>query len=360
MRHAFGAMKLALWPALAAAFLMTGCGREHPEPAAEAGPAVRTATFAVGAGGESGAIVLPARIEAREEVTITARIPARLTRTLVREGEPFAEGDVLAEFAAPETREALAAARARREAAQVHRDLAARQEARLDSLYAIRVVALHEREMAAAERQAAEAELAAAGSGLAELAAATAVTAPFAGVVVRRHVDPGASVGPGTPLLDIRSREAGLIVVPLPESAVPLLDQAQLSFQVGDGPFHPATLVRLDGMVDFTSRSRTARLRPSDSGLKLEPGAFARVRIKAPGISATADAAIRIPERALIRRGGLTGVFVVRDGKAVLRWIRPGARDGDEIEVLAGLESGETIALEPDLLADGRPVEAAP
>ncbi len=120
-------------------------------------------------------------------MTITARIPARVTSLRVAEGESFAPGATLVEFAAPEMREALAAARARRDAATMRRDQAARQESRFDSLYSSRVAALRELEMTQTERRAAEAELAQALATLSELESATAVTAPFAGVVVRRR-----------------------------------------------------------------------------------------------------------------------------------------------------------------------------
>jgi RND family efflux transporter MFP subunit len=281
-----------------------------------------------------------------------------VTRLLVAEGESFARDATLVEFAAPETREALAAARSRRDAATMRRDQAVRQEARLDSLHATRVAALRELEMAQSERRAAEAELAAALAALAELESATAVSAPFAGVVVRRHVDQGASVGPGTPLLDIRSREPGSLLVMIPESAVPLVATASASYQIADGPFHPAVLERLDGMTDFTTRSRAARFRPAAPHIALDPGAFARLRLTTGAAGAVpATATVRIPARALLRRGGLVGVFVIRDGKAILRWIRPGAEDGDYLQVLAGLAAGDVIALEPDLLTDGRAVE---
>jgi len=368
MRNALAA-RSAIWPLFAVALLASACGRKDVEPAqhaaAENGAAVRVTTITVTPAADSPSLLLPARIEAREEVTITARIPARVTDLRVTEGESFARGAILVEFAAPETRETLAAARARRDAAIVRRDQASRQEARLDSLYSVRVAALRELEMTRSERSAAEAELAAALAALAELESATAVTAPFNGVVVRRHVDEGTSVGPGTPLLDIRSGEPGSILAMIPESAVPLLGTARASFQIADGPFHPAVLERVDGMTDFMTRSRAARFRPATAGIALDSGAFARLRLVAPGAGTSSPAAAaripasaaRIPAAALVRRGGLVGVYLVRDGKAVLRWIRPGAEDGDHVQVLAGLMPGDVIALEPALLADGRAVE---
>ena len=139
----------------------------------------------------------------------------------------------------------------------------------------------------------------------------------------------------------------------IPESAVPLLATASASFQVADGPFRPVVLERLDGMTDFTTRSRAARFRPTVAGTTLEPGSFARVRLEIAGATST----LRVPAHALVRRGGLVGVYVIRDGQAILRWIRTGAEHGDHVQILAGLKTGEEIALDPSLLADGRAVE---
>ena len=68
-----------------------------------------------------------------------------------------------------------------------------------------------------------------------------------------------------------------------------------------------------------------------------------------------------VPAAAVFERGGLTGVFVVAEGKARLRWIAVGAPEGEAIEVRAGLEPGERVVLEPSGLVDGTPVvEAQP
>ena len=43
------------------------------------------------------------------------------------------------------------------------------------------------------------------------------------------------------------------------------------------------------------------------------------------------------------------------DGKARLRWVAAGARDGDRVEIRAGVEAGERVVLDPAGLADGAP-----
>jgi hypothetical protein len=89
---------------------------------------------------------------------------------------------------------------------------------------------------------------------------------------------------------------------------------------------------------------------PGASGLRA--GLFARLLV--PGVAS--DPRITVPAAALFERGGLTGLFVVADGKARLRWVAVGARDGETVEVRAGVEPGERVVLDPSGLVDGNPV----
>lgn len=59
-----------------------------------------------------------------------------------------------------------------------------------------------------------------------------------------------------------------------------------------------------------------------------------------------------VPASALVRRGELTGVYVIDADNAVgLRQLRLGHRFGDNVEVLAGLAPAEHIARDPDAAA---------
>jgi hypothetical protein len=58
-----------------------------------------------------------------------------------------------------------------------------------------------------------------------------------------------------------------------------------------------------------------------------------------------------------VRRGSLAGVFVVREGRAWLRWLRLGVDDGERAEVLSGLDPGDLVVVDPVGLVDGRAVE---
>lgn len=228
----------------------------------------------------------------------------------------------------------------------------------MDSLHAQRVAALRELEGAQAERRAAEAQWAQARAQVDGMESSTRLAAPFDGVVVRRHADVGATVGPGQTLLDLRSAAIGEITAMVPESELARLAKARPEYQVGDGAWKPARLVRVDGMTDFASRSRTARLVPA-GGEALEPGAFARVRFAGLGTSAASAAGMRVPSTALVRRGALTGVYVAENGVARLRWLRVGRESDGWVEVLAGLAPDDAVVAAPAGLRDGRAVKVA-
>lgn len=342
-----------------AAALAAGCGGGTPGRVADARPAVDVRVFRAGATAGD-VLVLPARVTAREEVAVPARMPARLTSLPLREGDHFRKGETLAAFDAPETRAALEGAQAGLAAATLQRDLARRQESRMDSLYAGHVAALRELEGAQADRRAAEAGWAQARAQVDQMRSGTAIEAPFAGVVVRRHADVGATVGPGQPLLEIRSDEAGEITASVPESELGRLAAPRAEVQVGDGPWRAATLVRTDGMTDYVTRSRVARFRIT-GGTASEAGAFARVRLAGHAATAGARAGnmLSVPAGALVRRGGLTGVFVADSGVARLRWLRIGRERPDAVEVLAGLAGSEDVIVTPAGLEDGRALRVA-
>ena len=343
---------LATFVALAA-----GCGGAK-HTASDETAAIAVQLVRVGAGAP-GTLELPARVKASEEATLTARHGGRISAFPVREGQHVAEGALLVRFDAPEARLALAAARADEQAARVSALYAQRQHTRMESLFAAGVIAQAERENAEASDRGAAARLAQATAARESAESAFEVRAPFAGVLVRRHVDVGADVQAGSPLVDLRSPSGAEIVTAVPEAAASGLGSSQAWVQVGDGPWREARLLRADGMVDPATRTRTARYAPRDRGA-IEPGAYARVRLEIARSTTATPAALAVPATSIVRRGALTGVYVVEHGRVWLRWLRLGRAQGDAFEVLSGLERGEQVVASPMNLEDGVRVKVAP
>lgn len=83
---------------------------------------------------------------------------------------------------------------------------------------------------------------------------------------------------------------------------------------------------------------------------ELPPGLFVNVRV----VTATRDAAVLIPKRAIVYEGGERYVFAVNDGKASKRKLVPGYEEPMTIEALSGIDVGErVIVLGQNGLKDG-------
>jgi hypothetical protein len=54
---------------------------------------------------------------------------------------------------------------------------------------------------------------------------------------------------------------------------------------------------------------------------------------------------VLIPRAAYLERGGLPGVFVLRDGQARFHMVRTGKTYGDRLQILSGLRGDETLVL---------------
>jgi hypothetical protein len=85
------------------------------------------------------------------------------------------------------------------------------------------------------------------------------------------------------------------------------------------------------------------------AGAHLQPGQFASLVLPLKN----AAPQVRIPLRAVLRRSEVNAVYVVEPNGAVhLRQVRLGPVEGADVTVLAGLQGGEQIALDP--VAAGR------
>ncbi|TPW09130.1 MAG: secretion protein HlyD family protein [bacterium] len=273
-------MFLAFVVVVAALFLFRKKDVAHEDHAAGAGPAVMVSTFHPAWGTSGASLVLPGRVKAEREISLSSPLASRLTALPHREGESFRAGDPLALFDSPETRQSVASARAKVTASLADLGQARTQAARIDSLARTGVVAKREQELAARDLTMAESAWQGAEASLADWKQNTSPSMPFDGQVVRRHVDVGSLLQPGTAILDVRSNSVGEIEVAVPESLIPRLTGTRPEVQVGESAWMATDVLRVDGMIDHRTRSRTIHLAPINLP-GIEPGAYVQVRIGA-------------------------------------------------------------------------------
>src|SRR5690606_41231692 len=93
--------------------------------------------------------------------------------------------------------------------------------------------------------------------------------------------------------------------------------------------------------VDSASRWGRIRVRQPPLVPTPWPGTTAKVSYR----STAGEAFPRIPASALVRRGEVNAVYVLKDDRLSLRHVRPGGQEGDAVEVISGLGPGEIIAV---------------
>jgi membrane fusion protein (multidrug efflux system) len=330
-----------------AAAALAACGRPEAKKVDEApaGPARDVETAAVVRAGGAGEVAVPGAVQARKRATLSARMPASVVELPYEEGQWVKAGDVVVRLDDAALRAAVAAAEAGLKATQADLE-------RTKALLEKGAATPREMEQMTAAASGAQAQVTAAKDGLSY----AALRAPFDGRIASRRVNLGDVANPGMPLIEIEG-QGGLELKATVEAelAATLRPGAKLRAQV-DGQAAPldARVTAIAPAGDPTThRFELKADLPAASGLRA--GLFARLLV--PGIAA--EPKLFAPAAAVFERGGLTGVFVATDGRARLRWIAAGARDGDLVEVRAGLEAGERVVLAPAGLADGAPVRVA-
>jgi RND family efflux transporter MFP subunit len=185
----------------------------------------------------------------------------------------------------------------------------------------------------------------------------TVIVAPFDGVITRKLADVGDLATPGKPLLQMENPATLRLEADVPEALIGNVKLGdKLAVRIATVPNEiSGTVAEMSPAADPNSRTFLVKLDLADmSGLR--SGQFGRVAVPVGEVSA-----IRIPASAVIQRGQMEIVFVVANSHAQLRLIKTGARVGDEVEVVSGLDSGEQVVTEgASALTDGQPLTIKP
>jgi len=182
------------------------------------------------------------------------------------------------------------------------------------------------------------------------------VRAPVAARVLKVEHESEGTVQAGQPLLDIGDPEALEVDVELLSTdAVRIVPKSRVIIEHwgGDKPLQGVVRVvepagytkvsalgveeqRVHVIVDFTSPRRLWQ--------RLGDG----YRVETKFVVWEGADVLQIPASALFRHNGGWAAFVVRDGRAQLRPVKLGHRNGLKAEVLQGIKAGEQVIIHPD------------
>ena len=170
------------------------------------------------------------------------------------------------------------------------------------------------------------------------------IRAPFAGRVGTRSVSLGAYISPGTRITSLDDLSRIRLDFAVPENLLGRLKAGQTvnaTSTAYQGRVFKGVVSTLDTRVDQTTRTvrLTAEFENSDEALK--PGMFLSVGLEVT----TKEDAVLIAEEAIVSEGLRQIVYPVKDNKIERRVIRIGQRQGGKVEVLEGLQPGESIVV---------------
>jgi len=300
-----------------------------------------------------------AKVRPVQRANLSTKIMGQIAEVYVEEGEKVREGSMMLKINSDDLEAKLATVKAHLKEAKANLENAETQFERVRILHQRKSATQKEYDDSKTQFQSAKARVEGqhqSGNEILELLEYAVLRAPFDGIVVGKFVQKGDLASPGLPMIQIESDQYLEVVAKIPEKDISLFtntDTVQISV----------------GALNKVFSGQVTKINPSASNkhgqfevtfsLPISPevksGMYAIVTLKKG-----TDKRIYIPQKALVWRGQLSGVYTVSSQQqALLRWIRLGDREQNEIEVLSGLSPGDKYIIDPkdDSLYDGKRIK---
>jgi membrane fusion protein (multidrug efflux system) len=284
-------------------------------------------------------------VVANDFVELHPEVSGRLTALNVQEGQRVAKGTIIARVNDADLRAQLQKTNAVLRVANL-------SVSRLEKLLKVQGVNQADYDLAVSQVASGQADAAYTQA----LIAKTVVRAPFTGVLGLRQVSPGAYVTPTTIIATLQADNKLKVDFTLPEAYNALVQSgAKVTVNFAGNPprRYTATVQALESQVNQTTRNLTVRaLLPA--GALVSPGSFARVQVP----TGAAKRSVLLPTNAIMPGDKSDQVVLVKNGKAKMQDIKTGDRQNDQIAVVSGLATGDSVVTNGVLFTQpGKPVK---
>lgn len=171
----------------------------------------------------------------------------------------------------------------------------------------------------------------------------TILRSPISGVVTARNYDRGDMFAMAQPIYTVQQITPVKILVAISETdytRVKRGDSVTLTADALPGKSYTGTVNRLYPTMDAATHTFNVEVTVPNSRRELRPGMYARVTVNF-GDSFN----ITVPDTAILKMqgAGTRTVFVVEDGKAVMKVVTLGRHFDGKYEILSGLEEGDQV-----------------
>ncbi len=286
-------------------------------------------------------------LNSKNTSVLSSKVMGRVVALTVNEGDRVSQGKLLVRIESGEISAQLYQAQAAYNNAKLQYD-------RIESLFNEKAATRMEMDQATLGFESAKAGLNAAKA----MESYTVIFAPISGQIVEKRINLGEMAVPGQPILKIEDNKNLRLDATVKEEDIRFIQPGK------------SVTVRIDALPDREIKARVAQVVPASD---VRTHSFV-VKIDIPAatglitgmygrafFSTGTREAILVPRSAVVNLSGLSGVYIVTgEGNAVFQMVQLGEVQGDAIEAVTGLKTGDRVIVSrQDAKIDGKKVVVA-
>jgi membrane fusion protein (multidrug efflux system) len=315
--------------------ILAACGGSDPSTKSapnKTAPPIKAEAFILSPAPFQETLEIPGTLMAAESAEIHPETSGRIVKLNLAEGKLVSKGYLIAKLDDADLQAQLQKLR-------TQLAIAEKTEARQSKLLSIQGISQQDYDLSLLQVRNLKADI-----GILQTAMdKTEVRAPFAGKLGLKNISVGAYVNPATTITSLQQSQSLKIDFSLPEKYNNELKLGStLDFQVsGSATTYQAKISATAPGLNESNRSLNYRATVLHPDSYLLPGAFATLQIRL----AEKPQALFIPAQAVIPQARGKKVIRYEQGKSAFVDITIGTRNADQVEVLTGLQAGDTILL---------------
>jgi membrane fusion protein (multidrug efflux system) len=289
-------------------------------------------------------IEIPGSLMANESTEIHPEVSGRLVALNVREGTMVGKGTLLAKLYDGDLQARMKSLDVQLKKSEIQLKIAQQTEDRSAKLLKIQGISQQDYDMTLLQVNNIMADMGIIQAQMGEIRANMTklnVYAPYSGKLGLKNISPGAFVTPATIITTISQVNQLKLQFNVPEKYGATIKKGQLvDFTIdGSQKKFTASVLATEDAIEENTRSLAVRALIKGNDPELFPGAFARVKI----ILGKNENALMIPNNSIVPQARKKLIYLFRNNKAISTEITTGVRDSTNIQVLTGLNKGDTV-----------------
>lgn len=295
-------------------------------------------------------INLPGEVHPLYQVTLFAKIDGYLKTLTVDKGDSVKAGELIAEVEVPELQANLVKYKAEVELAEA--EFKQISESPTNNPVGGSPSAAQE---AQNRISVAKGKLSLAKANLANTEAMlnyARITAPFDGIITKRFVDPGAYIpvpnAADTPeaaaivnLTDFKTLRMQVAVPEIEAPHIAIGEPVRWTTDDLPGQNFDGSVTRAYWALNEATKTMLTEVQMTNRDMMLKPGMLVNARI---GIEKKENALL-VPASVIVKEKANVALFVLVDGRAKKKFVQTGFNDGTNVEITAGVDSGDSVIL---------------